>query len=263
MENVNFGAIAILIVFLAIIGHIIYELFFKKKFVSYTTDYFRQVRITNDKTEYASNEEHEEAGNLLEKVFKSWPTVEITDDNEFREPLKTSQVKESTTLLNAVITVCPTDEALVNRLNELTGVINAANKRIFNGSKALVIIAFAIFILISLISGTWSGAAYFIGSIVFYILASFTPAFVIDRKIANGKEGKSSFMTSLIGGLFGTIATAKTVKYIDRDTREVVDTDNSRTWIAMFFTFIVLFLLSSFIAVIALINYIRNYWLNI
>jgi hypothetical protein len=257
------GQIIILIIFLAIVGHMVYEIFFKKKFGLYTIEDFRQARITEGRHEYATDEEIDDADRLLTEVFESWSVVDVDDNGEeLRSPLKAKQMKNSTALLNAVIAIAPTDENAINRLNDFGDEINNCNKRKFNGSKTLIITTSVIFILISLISDTWAGAGYFIGSIIFYILASLTPLFVINRKIVNGKGGKRSFMSTLIGGLFGTIATAKTVKYVNRNTGEVVDTDNSETWISTAFTLIVLAILSALIGIIAIINYIRNYWLN-
>jgi len=262
MEDINWGAIGILIIFLAMTGHILYELFFKKKFKSYTVNDFRELRISNGEQEYASKEENEEAENILKSVFDSWTVVDTTQDEEFRDLHKSKQVKKSTELLNTVISVCPTDEHIVNRLNELSNAVNLANKREFNGSIKLIIIVPIVFALFSFMSGSWSSVPYFAGSIIFYVLSSFTPLFVINRKRFKGHDGKGSFMSSFIGGLFGTIAAAKTVKYINKDTNEVVDTDNSETWWAMGFTFVILVLISFFVVFIALINYIRNYWLN-
>jgi len=261
MENLS--AILILVIFVAILGHILYMLFFRKKIPMFTTETFSQQRLKDEKSEYSSEAENQEAEQLLESVYESWSVVETTEDDVLRAPLKYKQVKGTATLLNAVIALAPTDEAVVERFNELADVLNDGNKRKFNGSKTLIISALVIFVLISLISGTWSGALFFVGSIVFYILASMTPMFVINRKEVNGQGGKRSFMTSLIGGLFGTIATAKTYKYVNKNTGEVVDTDNSETWMSMIFTFIVLCFLSFLIGAIALINYIRNYWLHI
>lgn len=262
MENINFGEILLSILFLAIVGHILYEIFFKKKFITYAPGDFSQTRIANNMPEHASDEENEEVEGILEEVFKSWTVVEVTDDNEYRQPLKAKQVKGSTELINKAIGLCPTGEYAVERLNEITNVINLANKRVFTGSKTLVIVALVVFALISYASGTWSAAFFFIGSIVFYILASFTPAFIINRKEAKGNGGKRSFMTALIGGIFGTIASAKTVKYVDPNGK-VVDTDNSETWMAMIFTFFMMVIISSLIAVIGLISYLRNFWLYI
>jgi hypothetical protein len=69
-------------------------------------------------------------------------------------------------------------------------------------------------------------------------------------------------MSGIIGGLFGGIATARTVKYVDKHGN-TVDTDHSETWIMMAITFIAIFMLAVFIIFIGIINYIRNYWLFI
>ncbi|NDV65377.1 hypothetical protein [Bacteroides sp. 224] len=261
MEDIT--AICILVALGFAILHIIYDFFIKKKFAAYQVDDFRKIRLDANLPEFSSEEENNRASNLLEEVYESWPVVEVTEDDELHAPLTGKQMKASTALLKEVITIAPTEEDLTERLNELSGVVNSANKRCFNGSKTLVISALAIYILLSLISGTWAGATFFIGSIVFYILASMTPTFMINKRIMSASDGKRSFMTSIIGGLFGSVATAKTIKYVNKNTGEVVDTDNSDTWIKLAFTFIVLVFVSFFIAVIGLINYVRNYWLYI
>lgn len=257
------GQIIIGVIFLAIIGHIVYEIFIKPKLKIYSVDDFIQTRVAEGKPEYATEDENEEALGLLEEVYNGWRVVNSSAENETRAPLKGKQVKNSVTLLKAVATIAPTDEEVVDRLNELSEVVNTANKRSFNGSKTLIIASIIVFVIISLISGTWAGAVFFIGSIIFYALASFTPTFVLHRKEINGSGGNRSFMTAIIGGLFGTIAGARTVKTINRDTGEVVDVDNSETWISMLFTFLVLVALACFIAIFGFINYLRNFWWNI
>lgn len=264
MENV-LSTIIILIIPVALLAHILYEIFFKKKFAVHTVEDFSQQRVAEGKNPMASDKENAEASRLLEDVFNCWTVVDHNANGEIRTPLKNKQMKTSTNLLNTIVAIQPTDQGIVDRFNDLSDEINNVSKRKFNGSKTFIIATIAVFVIISLISDTWAGAGFFGGGVVFYILASMTPQFMINRAIVKGKDGKRSFMTRFIGGLFGTVAAAKTyhvtTKYSDGSSSS--HTDNSQTWISLAFSFIVLVAISMFIAVFGLINYIRNYWLYV
>ncbi|MBQ2424067.1 MAG: hypothetical protein II262_04635, partial [Alistipes sp.] len=100
--------------------------------------------------------------------------------------------------------------------------------------------------------------------IILYLLASRSATFLIAAKQVKG-SGSNSFLTMLIGSLFMGVATAKTYKtvttYSDGSTK--TETDNSQTWFSLIFGLIVMILLSFLLAIIAVINYLRNYILYI
>jgi len=267
-----FVGILILVIVFAILGHMIYELFIKKKLSEdRTIDFFIQQRMEVGKLPKSTAEEDEEAERLLNDVFVFWPVVESTADDDLRAPLKYKQVKKSILLLKRVEDLQPTNELIVDRLNELSGCVNSANKRQFNGSKTLIIVAIIIFTLIFFISGaSLSGSnlnslIFPICSLAVYIMASLTPTFVLNRRIAKGKGKSRNFMTVFIAGLFGMIAAAPTYKTVTKwsDGSTSSDTDHSATWFSLILTFVVLVLVSFFIVVIGLINYVRNYLLYV
>ena len=264
--------ILILSLTVVIVGHMIYELFIKKKLSEkHTADLFRQQRMEAGKSPESTAEEDEEAEILLNDAFVIWPVVESTADDDLRAPLKRKQVKESTLLLKRVEDLQPTNDLIIDRLNELSGCVNSANKRQFNGSKTLIIITIIIFTLISFISGgvfSWSNLSSYmfpICGLTIYIMASMTPTFVLNRRIVNGKGNSRNFMTVFIAGLFGMIAAAPTYKTVTKwsDGSTTSDTDHGATWFSLILTFFVLVLVGFFIAVIGLINYIRNYLLYV
>ena len=125
--------------------------------------------------------------------------------------------------------------------------------------------------LITMTSGggfSWSNLSSYmfpICGLTIYIMASMTPTFVLNRRIVNGKGNSRNFMTVFIAGLFGMIAAAPTYKTVTKwsDGSTTSDTDHGATWFSLILTFFVLVLVGFFIAVIGLINYIRNYLLYV
>jgi hypothetical protein len=128
----------------------------------------------------------------------------------------------------------------------------------------MVITAVIVGIVFTAISGTVEAAISVGVGIILYLLASRSATFLIAAKQVKG-SGSNSFLTMLIGSLFMGVATAKTYKtvttYSDGSTK--TETDNYQTWFSLIFGLIVMILLSFLLAIIAVINYLRNYILYI
>lgn len=251
-------SVLVLIAYAAMIVHMVYIHFkgprYKKQF---TVEDMKSERVAQNKPEEMSEDEYNEAVNLLQRVFDTWTTVGQNEDGEeLRKPTKMKQVKASSMLLDQAIALQPTDEEMIAHINELTEVINSNETRYFDGSKPLawlggivgVIFCFIMpqFGVITLIS---TGA---------YIMASKTPAFLVEKR---AKRGGGNIHNGIISGIFGMIAGAQTVRTVYKysDGHKEYEDDNSQHWIAWVLGLALLFTIAMCMAIWAIINYLRNY----
>lgn len=247
---------------LAVIGHMIYECFIRKSLrTDYSVDEFEAVRVA----EGLDTEMTEEEMNVCERLNEYqniWEQIPSEGEPSYL-PIKKKQIDKVQALINDAIATKPTDQSVVDVINELNGVINDMWKRSFNGSKTMIVISVLVAAALSFIVEMATPAIMIGTGIVLYLFASRTPMFVLIRKELKGRGGRRSFLTLIMGGLFGAVAAAPTYKTITTysDGHEETETDNSQTWFTLIIAFIVSVLLAIFLWAIALINYIRNYWL--
>lgn len=257
------GGILMLAVSLAVIGHMVYENFFRKPLrTDYTTDEFKAARVAEGLSEEMS-EEDMAVCMRINNYQNIWTQIPNSEEPSFL-PTKKKHIDEVNLIIADALATKPTEQEVVDLVNELNGVTNNMMKREFNGSKTIIVVSIVVGIILALITG---GLPIFpiAAGIIIYLFASRTPVFVLVRKELKGKSGGRSFLTAVMGGLFASIATAKTYKTVTKwsDGTTTTDTDNSETWISLGITFIVALFIAIFLWAISLISYIRNYWLYI
>lgn len=247
---------------LAIIAHMVYENFFRKLLpTDYSAAGFEALRRESGRAPQASEAENARAMECLDALYESWSPIPSDNGEELRSPLSRKVVRESHLLVAQAAAECPTDEAAISRLNECCEALNTVEKRSFTGSKMFLGVSIVIAVLLSLISGAYN-FLWMIGfSCAIYYLASLTPLFMQVRKEVNGSAGGPKFMSAIIGGLFGAVATAKTYKTVTEysDGTKTTDVDNSETWFALIFGIVIMVVLAMFMWFVALISYLRNY----
>lgn len=268
LEDILYGILSVLVV-LAIVGvvatifiHMIRELFFRKKLVPLDLETLRQVRLDDDRPAEMTEDERERAIQLLQNIdtYK----VHFTDDkgDECALPTKGKQVKAITRILAEVAEIVPTDEDMIVYYNNQVEIINEACRREFAGSKTYIIVSAVIMLGLGwLANAFWIALSNVLVGSLIYIAGSMKPIFMFWRSEINGTAGGSSFLTGMIGGVFGAVATANTYKTVTRwsDGTTTTDTDDSETWISLGFAFIVCVFLAWLMVVCGLINYLRYY----
>ena len=157
------------------------------------------------------------------------------------------------------------NDDVIREYNELREHYITSTKRTYNASTPYIVISAIVSVIFSLIAQEYSMLGFVAVSIVLYIMASMTPIYMNNRRVLNGNNRRAGFMSGLIAGIFGTLATAKTVTTITKwsDGTTTRDTDNSQVWGSLIFTIIMLFIITMFMYVVAFINYLRNYILHI
>ncbi len=251
---------------LAIIIHIVKELFFRKKLVAADMETFRQARLDSGRSDEMTEEERAQATKLLQEVETHKTLYTDTDGTEYALPTKGKQVKAITRILAQVEEIAPTDEDMIEYYNRQVEIINEAWKRQFAGSKTYLIVSAVILLGMGLLSDGLTDVlpAVLIGSAI-YIAGSMKPMFMFWRSEMKGNTGRSSFLTGIIGSLFGAVATAKTYKTVTKwsDGTTTTDTDDSETWLSLGFAFVVCAVLASLLTLCGFINYLRYYILYI
>lgn len=253
--------ILIILVFLGCVGHMLYELFrgarYKKVF---TVDDMKAARVLANKPENMSDEEEAQVIDLLDRVFESWSVVEPDENGaEMRKPTKMKQIKASVQLLDEAIALQPTSEELVTRINELADVINSNEKRYFNGSKRLIWVGAIVGIVFCFIM-LQMGITILLSTVA-YVLASRTPAFLIDKRSTRG----GSFANGMIASVFAMIAGARTIRTVTTysDGHKEVDDDHSEHWVAWALALVIFVIIAVLMYVWAFFNYLRNYVLYV
>ena len=242
----------------AMIAHMVYVKFFKKPLQEdYTVDYFKELRSQG---EYPSEEEaNDKAAELMSNIYNSWTPID--QEGETKVPYSRSDVNNALAAVEEAVKLAPTDEDVVAAINELSRALNECCKRTFGGSKTFLIVSLIIGLVLSFISGTWGFMGMIVVSSVIYWFASQTPIWMQIRTELKGNGGKASFMTRLLGGLFGAAATAETYKVVTTysDGSKTEETDNSNFWFTLIFSIVVMVVLAVCMFFVAVINYLRNY----
>ena len=248
---------------LAVLGHMIYENFIRKPLrTDYTVDEFKAAREAEGLAPEMSDDEIAICANLgnYENI---WSQVPSDNEEPSYLPLRKKQIDAMNGIINAAVAAKPTDQDVVDAINEINGVMNDMMKRQFNGSKTIIIISIIVGAALTAIMGEAHPAVLIGSGLLMYLFASRTPMFVLIRKELKGRGGRRSFLTLIMGGLFASVAAAPTYKTITTysDGSTTTETDNSATWFSLAITCIIAVMLAIFMWVIALINYVRNYWL--
>jgi hypothetical protein len=240
-----------------------------KKLEPVTKSQIIAMRKQANKSEEASQEENQKVYDLLVDMFNSWKVISGEGEEELRSPMHMSVLKKSKELHAQAISLMPTDDFLIDRINELGDVLNTQEKRSFAGSWKLIILAVVAtlgiyFMSKSETSGFWEFLKHWWWmplSIVLYYFASLAPAFLITKRAQWFKN--KNIHNALIGGLLGLLmATPATETYVTTwsDGKKTKSEEINAFYIVLLFiTFFVLLVLAFMTIIFAGINFIRNY----
>lgn len=251
-------SILILIAFFAMLIHMSWVIFKGKLRMDYTVIDFVERRRSKGISEVATDEENQMAKDLISSVYNQWKTIKL-DEVEAYLPSKGTVVHKSYDAVKKAVALNPTDEEAVYFINNFSEILNRTMERQFTGSKIFIGIAIVLAIVISLIGALPMGIFIVCGCIL-YFLSSRKALWQIFKDESKGGN-KSNFLNAMIGGLFASVATAKTVRTVTKwdDGTTTTEDDHSETWFALIFLIIGCVLLSVAIYLIAFINYLRNY----
>lgn len=248
------------LLYLAIIGHMVYELFIRKsvyKKDGYSLEEMKAARSASGKGELSVGE-IETLNQLMESAVADWTSA--TDNKLY--PTKISHIRNAEKAIARMAELLPTDQAYVDRMNEIVESLNISNKRVFNGSIKLIVLTVIVAALLSWMAKSWAMIPFFLISLAIYWGASMTPTWMLQKKALFGKKNRD-VSGGVIAGILAFVGSAQTVRTITTYTdgsRDVSD-DHSQHWVFLMIGIILLVFLAMFMAVWAIFNYVRNYLL--
>ncbi len=204
---------------------------------------------------------NELAYEYLENAFNAWSVVKAEGSEEFRKPTSSRQVRNSIKWINQAIAMGPSEKVLVDRINELGAVINDNEKRIFQGSKRLLIfvgiIGAIIFYLIyrsNDVSKAFIGASIYWSFGLLYFIAGMTPVWLAEKKKFAGSvnSGFMNFASNL-----QDMDRTWNVKWSDGTTTK--ETEYGGCLMSVIVMFVVFTVNIVLIPLRVLINFFRNY----
>ena len=269
----NWKGLIIGLLFLSFYGYaitmIVITLIQTKKIIPVTKQEFIDRRKLANKSELASDEENKKADACIEEAFNSWKIISGPEEEEMRSPMTMAQIKKSIELQALAITVMPTDEALIELVNQMGEVINTRQARSFSGSWKLVGVAvLATFITYLMTKSYDPGFWHWLKSfwwmplgIVLYYFASLAPAFLQEKRSRwfKGKNIHNVLIGTLMGLFLATPATNTIVSHWSDGSKTKKDEINPFFIFMIIMTFIVIMFLGFLIIIFAGINFIRNY----
>lgn len=257
------GGIAMLLAALWMLGHMLYILFFRRKFrTDYTVEDMRQKRIELGAAPDSTDDEDQAAYDVMQVALDEWLVFNDPQDGEETAlPLERSVVKQSAAALEQAISYCPTHPEVIDRINNMADVVNAMRNRTFTASKTMLVLLWIMVVILGLSTKNW-GTALTFGAVwsAVYGMASMKPDYVLIRKELEGKE-ESSFLSGIIGGLFGAVAAApvyRTVTTYSDGSKETSD-DHSASLFTLIFAIIAAVFMVIIMPIFAAVNYLRNY----
>ena len=155
----------------------------------------------------------------------------------------------------------PTDPDIIERVNEFIAIYENRTKRVFTGSKWIIISAVGLAALFVWTGGITSFLFIHILGIVFYILSSRTPMYLLEKRL-NMFGGGGSFIGSIFGGLF--IGAGAKHYNVYADGRKERDYSSEFTGGAAYFLIIVVaaLFLGFMAAALGVVNFLMNYMNN-
>ena len=243
--------------------HILYVLLFEDRMiVPHSVEEFKQMRRSTGRPEDLPEEEDYRIRRALAQVWLSFTKVE-TEDGTQVIPTNRKQIVAARKGLLACIESAPTHSDSVDCYNDCVEQYKACRKRVFTGSKLFIIISALIYVAIFFLAEhDWRMILFGSLNIAFYILAALEPAFVYQTKILKGKDAsRPGAMTRVMAGLLGFAVAGESYRTITKwsDGTTTSEDDHTGFFLQLMIGFVLMFVVSYFMFVVSIFNYLRNY----
>ena len=238
--------------------HMIYILTRRKHFPqTYTVEMIRRMRVAANKPAEASYAENKAAYDVLDMCFDSWKPYKDENGEDQRVAVNKKMVDDTEACINRCLEIMPTDQALVDSLNETCELVNANWSRAFSGNKLLIGIT-VVLAVIMVFAGGWQAAPFFVLSLAIYILSCYKPVFMHNK---DAFKTRGTLSAGCLAAIFGFIASAQTVRTVTKwsDGSKTVDDDYSQHWVFLIIGLAILAMIAFLLALWGLFNYLRNY----
>jgi hypothetical protein len=209
------------------------------------------------------------ASDCVEDAFETWEPVSEENGQIFRSPTKRKHFKTTYRALNKAKSYQPTDNEVIDRMNDLGGLLNKLSKRKFYGNWFLAVLSLIFPVVYFLLAknhldtkGTIGAVVMFLPTIA-YVLSNFAPNYVV----ANRKHNSGGVFGKIIAFIMGAAASAVAVDYYTEKTwsdgskTTEYDTGSNAAQLVIWAILIIAAILLSMVLVIiaATIAFFRNY----
>lgn len=240
--------ITLFVIVLAIAAHTIYLLATTTKLKeNYTVEAFRKNRAAAG-LGAMTKEEVDELNTKLDSIDTIWGEIADSKGNMVVYPHSRKSLNQSLEILNAAIALNPDNKDIVTKINDYNEVLNHALTRQFSGSKTIIAIATILGLILGFGTGFYMAIVATIVTVLAYILASYTPNFMLIEQIARNGKRSTSLVKRLLLALIGSVTVANQN-----------DKDKSERWVSYLLLFVGTIVMAFLLPIIALVNYLRNY----
>ena len=247
-RNLWIKIIAAIVVLLVIVVHTIITMVKQKDLrTDYTVADFSKNR-KNAALGAITKEEIDALNSSLDSIDNIWGEIVDSQGDTVTYPHKKSAVMQSLTILQQAIAANPTDKGVVEKINSYNEVLNHALTRQFSGSKTIIAIATILGLILGFGTGFYMAIVATIVTVLAYILASYTPNFMLIEQIARNGKRSTSLVKRLLLALIGSVTVANQN-----------DKDKSERWVSYLLLFVGTIVMAFLLPIIALVNYLRNY----
>jgi hypothetical protein len=204
-------------------------------------------------------ERNSRAAQILEAIEQKLTSVPAEDGTEMITITKGKQarfVKRGLNYINKYL--APTDALIKERVKEFEFVYNDRAKRVFTGSKWIIVSSVAIGVLFFMTGGVSGFVFIHALGIVFYVLSSRTTMYTIEKRIKRFSYAPG-FVGNMLGGLFLANGTKHYVKSGDGPWKRDWETEGQMAMIGLFFMAVISMFLGLLAALLGVLNFIINY----
>ncbi|MDY6326631.1 MAG: hypothetical protein SPL47_04880 [Bacteroidales bacterium] len=246
------------------IAYMVYILLVRdRKLLPKTIDDFKAYRQEHGLSEESSDTEDNHITSLFEEVFLGLTHVRKGGEEEHYFTTK-EQIEGLRSALVQTLETAPTHPECVDLYNEMLAEYKTCTKRQFMGSKPYLIIGGIVTVLMTIGAGL-AALPFTLLNILGYYFASQETQFMINAKELKeaGSSDNSKLMTFLISMGIGVLFSGQTVRTVTKwsDGTTTTEEDGTGHLVAFIIGMMILFFLASFMFVVALINFVRNYLL--
>lgn len=207
----------------------------------------------------SEEERNKRASEILEKIGEKLTPFQSEEGEDLITITKGSQarfMKHGLDYINQYLN--PTDQDVIDRVNEFTEVYNVRAKRAFTGSGWIIACSAGVALLLLVTVGFNTFIVIHLLGLLFYILSSRTTFYGIEKRI-NLFGGGVGAISAIMGALFLGNGTKYYVKEGNGPWKRDWETEGNMAIITLLILFVVAMFLGFFAVALGVINFIINY----
>jgi hypothetical protein len=156
----------------------------------------------------------------------------------------------------------PTDPQIIERVNEIVALYNDRTKRVFTGSKWIIGCSVGLGLFFLYMMGIKTFIFIHALGIVFYILSSRTPIYLLEKRMNLFGRFGGTFVASIFTGLFVGAGTKYYKVYSDGHRERDYDSELTSGFAVLMIMLVIAMILGFLAAALGVVNFLMNYMNN-